>query len=513
MNINNLKTNVVVNIAFILLISMILIDIVSINISQKEYIRSEISKGHLFSSVIEQNIQCDSGGNTISINLDNRDKINEIFKKTGYLYLNFIDNNGQSIFLNGDKSGLNEEISDCMNETSITGKNKEKLFGSTWGVFWRQKRNLVLATPIHCDKKTIGTVCLVADLNDIYSSLRKSQKIILIYILINTFIFTTFGLYRIYNIAIRPINNLVKRTEEYTDEDGFNFIIEDGQNEFGQLSKSLNMMLNRISDDKNRLQSSLISLEKANNEIKKAQNDIIRGEKLATIGRLSAGIAHEIGNPIGIVLGYLELIKQKTISDDEKNDYINRSVYEINRINTIIKQLLDFSRSGAEILKNVSVHDIINDVVNILKVQPVMKNIKFESILLSETDIVKADQEQLKQVFINLVINAADAISLGENKLNGKIIIKSEAIHTLDIYNEKQSILRLKFSDNGHGINDSELKNIFDPFYTTKEPGKGTGLGLSVCFMIIDQAGGTIKADSADGKGTTIIVDLPMKIA
>jgi hypothetical protein len=98
-NINNLKTYVVVNIAFILLISMILIDIVSINISQKEYIRSEISKGHLFSSVIEQNILCDSEGNVISIYLDDRDKINEIFKETGYLYLNIVDNNGQSIFL------------------------------------------------------------------------------------------------------------------------------------------------------------------------------------------------------------------------------------------------------------------------------------------------------------------------------------------------------------------------------------------------------------------------------
>ena len=98
------------------------------------------------------------------------------------------------------------------------------------------------------------------------------------------------------------------------------------------------------------------------------------------------------------------------ISDDEKNDYINRSVFEINRINTIIKQLLDFSRPGTEILKSVPVHAIIKDVVNILNVQPGMKNIDFEYMLNSETDTVKADPEQLKQVFINLIINAADAI-------------------------------------------------------------------------------------------------------
>jgi signal transduction histidine kinase len=269
-------------------------------------------------------------------------------------------------------------------------------------------------------------------------------------------------------------------------------------------------MLKRISYDKEKLRSTVRSLEKANFDLKQAQKEIIRAEKLASVGRLSAGIAHEIGNPIGIIIGYLDLLKQKDIKDKEKNEFITRTEKEINRINTIIRQLLDFSRPSKEGMKAVSAHEIIKDVLNVINVQPFLSNINLELSLKAEKDIIHADPNQLRQVFLNLMINAADAVSSSEASQDGKIIIKSEVVSGSDFdFKDQETLLKLMFIDNGVGVPKETLGNIFDPFYTTKEPGKGTGLGLSVSFMIIESMGGTIKATSEQSKGTTLIIYLP----
>ena len=291
------------------------------------------------------------------------------------------------------------------------------------------------------------------------------------------------------------------------------FLYEKGDNEFNKLSKSLNSMLKRISEDKERLQKTVKSLEKANLDLKQAQEDIIRTEKLASVGRLSSGIAHEIGNPISIVIGYLELIKKNDINDEERREFIERSENEINRINNLIKQLLDFSRPLGVGLKAVSVHEIVNDITKALKIQPILANINLKLNLAASIDTIMADPDQLRQVFLNLIINAADAINSINNKSDGKIIIESRSLtKDDDRLGVNPTKLNIELMDNGPGISEENIDNIFDPFFTTKEPGKGTGLGLSVCFMIIDKLGGNIKATSKKGKGTTITITLPLYV-
>jgi signal transduction histidine kinase len=161
-------------------------------------------------------------------------------------------------------------------------------------------------------------------------------------------------------------------------------------------------------------------------------------------------------------------------------------------------------------MKAVSAHEIIKDVSNVINVQPFLSNINLELSLKAEKDIIHADPNQLRQVFLNLMINAADAVSSSEDSQDGKIIIKSEVVSGSDFdFKNHETLLKLMFIDNGVGVPKETLGNIFDPFYTTKEPGKGTGLGLSVSFMIIESMGGTIKATSEQSKGTTLIICLP----
>jgi signal transduction histidine kinase len=223
------------------------------------------------------------------------------------------------------------------------------------------------------------------------------------------------------------------------------------------------------------------------------------------VGHLAAGIAHEIGNPIGIILGYLELITKGDLTKKDRDDFINRIGSEINRINQIIRQLLDFSRPSNGKPEETHAHTLIMNTLDILTPQPMMEDTRINLELNASSDKILADPNQLQQVFLNIVMNAADALGgkdpLEDNASGKELIMES---------NNTSDSIEIGFADNGPGLAEEELVRIFDPFYTTKDPGKGTGLGLSVSYRIVEGLGGTIRAESRMGKGTTITVTLPL---
>ncbi len=340
------------------------------------------------------------------------------------------------------------------------------------------------------------------------------QKIVFFYILLNTLFLALFGFYFIYRSIIRPINRLAKRAEEFKEGEAFFLASDTEQNEFTKLSRSINVMLRRLEDNKAELTTGIRSLEKANLELQQAQEEIIRSEKLASVGRLASGVAHEIGNPIGIVLGYLGLLKGSDLNEEERRDFINRIEKEIGRINRTIRNLLDFSRPSKGQMKVVSVHKIIGDMVDILKPQPMVSDSEIFLDKGAIKDNVLADPDKLKQVFLNLSMNAIDAMGANQTKnesqKNMLSIQTSLSPETKADKRVNKRKINIEFIDNGSGIPTEDLTRIFDPFYTTKEPGKGTGLGLSVSLRIIEDIGGDIKVKSEPGKGTKIIVILPL---
>jgi signal transduction histidine kinase len=317
---------------------------------------------------------------------------------------------------------------------------------------------------------------------------------------------------QISKLYLQPLARLAKRADDYQEDDALIFAVRKEDNELSRLSKSLNVMLSRISADKEKLRSTVQSLEQANHELKKAQQEIIRAEKLASVGRLSAGIAHEIGNPIGIVIGYLDLLKQTDVTDEEQVEYIQRAEEEIERINTIIRQLLEVSRPSNMGRTTVAVHDLIEDLAHVLRMQPLLSGIALTLDLNSAEHTVWADANQLRQVFLNLIINAADAINSDSKEVEGRVTIGTRLISDDDPdLGQSSDCLEISFTDNGSGIAEESLGNIFDPFFTTKDPGKGTGLGLSVSFTIIESLGGKMTGVSQEGNGTTMIISLPLR--
>jgi len=322
---------------------------------------------------------------------------------------------------------------------------------------------------------------------------------------LDTVILALAGMILLSRIVVRPVRKLLKMTEEYTEGEFMVPLEANSGSEIRKLSRSLGHMLRRLEENKKDLQDHIASLEKANEDLRRAQNEIIRSEKLASVGRLAAGIAHEIGNPIGIVLGYLELIGRADTGQEERADYLARVEMEITRISRTIRTLLDFSRAGEESPENLSVHALLRETLEMMRPQPVMEEIRTDLALEASEDVVVADPGRLQQVFLNVLMNAGDALEeegagrLGAGEKTIRIETRSES-----------GRIEVRIHDNGPGIPSGQLHQVFDPFYTTKDPGKGTGLGLSVSHRIVEDLGGSIRVSSTPGKGTTAIIDLPL---
>lgn len=231
------------------------------------------------------------------------------------------------------------------------------------------------------------------------------------------------------------------------------------------------------------------------NQLRSAQQKLILSERLAALGEMSASVAHEINNPLGIIKNYILLTKAAIEGNDEATSNINIVTEEIDRIAEIVKELLDFHHNKEEKLEELSVIDVLEDVLKLMSRQLDRQSIKLKKNYMENCPIVAASRDNLKQVFLNIIINALDAMS-----------VQGELLITVCEIGDQ---LKIRFCDDGPGIPPELISRVFEPFFTTKEPGKGTGLGLSVCYGIIKRHKGSISFSNYDGGGC-IEISLPI---
>jgi len=207
----------------------------------------------------------------------------------------------------------------------------------------------------------------------------------------------------------------------------------------------------------------------------------------------------------------MELLKQEDLPTDDRIDCIQKTEAELGRIDTIIRQLLDFSRPATDsVFEIVALHEVVQEVADVFRMQPLTADIRLQLDLKAARDMVLADASQLRQVFLNLMINAADAIG-STGKSGGYLGVKSQLAESPQDEGTKPSaMLEVQFIDNGSGISPEHLDSIFDPFFTTKAPGRGTGLGLSVSIMLVENMGGRLTVKSQLEEGTVMSVFLPL---
>ena len=244
------------------------------------------------------------------------------------------------------------------------------------------------------------------------------------YLLINVIIFASLGLLKLYTLVIRPVERLIDISDKSSPIDGLSFYSGSSNNEFSKLSHGLNRMVKRIRDDNRALSDSVEALESANRELRRNEKEMIRTEKLASVGRLSAGLAHEIGNPLGIVQGYVDMLGSTDLTDPEKQQFSERAKSELQRIDALIRQLLDMSRKGQERSStSVNVQQLIEKVVDFYTLQKKNCEVQITTDLGAEDDTVAGDEDQLRQVFLNCLMNATDAVEENSGEGQGKIDI------------------------------------------------------------------------------------------
>jgi hypothetical protein len=389
---------------------------------------------------------------------------------------------------------------------AFSGKDIVRFSGTAWGVFTFTSSKLIVAVPVTGNVLHTAGVGMAVELLPIYEKITGKKHIVFWYMLLNILFLTVAGYFRLHRSIIRPIERLVGVSETYSGSEGQVFFSETKGSEFAQLSMALNGLIFRIEEDRKKLRATVDSLENANTQLIQTQKEMLRTEKSAAIGRLATGLAHEIGNPIGIVQGYLELLSRPDISEEERKQFTSRAVGELERINRLIRQLLDFSRSSTEKPGLVDIRTLLDGLIEMVSAQQKMASISFVKKYTLKKGEVIADPDGLRQVFLNCLLNAVDAIKEKGDWEKAEIVISCSEYKDQNA----QEVVRIAITDNGMGIKKDNLEKIFDPFFTTKESGKGTGLGLSVSLSIIEAAGGSMRAESVHGEGTTLIIELPV---
>jgi signal transduction histidine kinase len=256
-------------------------------------------------------------------------------------------------------------------------------------------------------------------------------------------------------------------------------------------------------------------LHRSYQELKRSQALLLRQEKLASLGRLAAGLAHELNNPLNHIAGFVEALQRRAeaetlLARKEFEDFprfLGMIQGQVDRAASIIRRLLDFARQREPSFELIDLDRLISESVSFVERQAAVANKRIVVRPLSEPVQLRADAQMLQQLLLNLLTNALDAI-----EGDGEVRIAADVIAAERAARGRREIVEVAVADNGHGIAPENLSKVFDPFFTTKEVGKGTGLGLPICQSIVEQHGGTIEIKSEGiGKGALVTVKLPVQ--
>ena len=319
-----------------------------------------------------------------------------------------------------------------------------------------------------------------------YLGLTAATVLLLTYVLLTYFI-------------VRPIDRLRLGAEGLASGRLRTEVPVRGAAEVARLAATFNEMAAQLRADRAALQDRLEELERTTDELTTTQEQLIRSARLAAVGQLSAGVAHEIGNPLAAIRGLVDLMLIGGLDADEEREFVSRIQQETDRIHGTIRDLLDFSRSeprpGTRVESSADLAEVVSDTVKLIDCQTRFRGIDLALDLDEGLPRVRGDRERLRQLLLNLLFNAADALSG-----RGTIAVRAR---------NGSGVVRLTVEDDGPGIEETILDQVFDPFVTTKATGQGTGLGLAVCHTIVERIGGSIAAENRPGGGAAFEVRLP----
>ncbi len=328
-------------------------------------------------------------------------------------------------------------------------------------------------------------------------------RLIALYIFLFGAVLLAFAYLALTRLIVRPIDELSREAERVASGARTFRSAARGPREIAELGVSVRTMADTLVASEKSLRAKVDELTQTTKRLTETQAQLVKSERLAGVGKLAAGVAHEIGNPIAAILGMLDLVKDPDISEEDKRDLLSRTQRETERISGIVKDLLDFARpeksadSSTSLRMAVSTVDrVVKDVLALVSAQKSWKQITVETDVTPAL-MVTLPEARLQQVLLNLLLNASHALANVKEPL---IVLRAK---------KEGSVAVLTVEDNGTGVPEHARPQIFEPFFTTKDVGEGTGLGLSVCRGLVEAVGGEIALDASYTQGARFRITLP----
>jgi two-component system NtrC family sensor kinase len=333
-------------------------------------------------------------------------------------------------------------------------------------------------------KKILGVLDISMSLDDVDRDMQSSQRRLLLLGIVAIAAVSVMIYLLIDRIVLKPVNEIVAATRKVAAGDLHYTIALRKRDEIGMLAHSFNEMTQKLSD---------------------AQRQVYQSQKLAAVGQLAAGVAHEINNPLTGVLTYSSFLLKRAADKPEFKDDLEVIVRETQRCRGIVKGLLDFSRQSPPEKHPSDINEVIERAIRIVHAQLVAHRVEIQKHLATDLPLINADANQIQQIIVNLLLNANDAI--GES--GGTVALATALKTNGDAPQTQAQEIEIRVRDTGCGIPAADLERIFEPFFSTKGK-KGTGLGLAVAWGIVEKHNGRIEVESEVGKGTTFRVVLPV---
>jgi hypothetical protein len=536
-----LRTEIILNLALLMTGALLLVGFSIMKIHERDILEQKVRNG----KTIVQSVQ-----NSIDLYRTGRLEFSErgfLFHRVIQIYADseqieeiaIVDPSQKVIAcsLEGKRTG---RIADENMARAISKKRVVWTLGRNNSIFLPTYRDLRLFSPLVRGGTLLGGLYVRLSLADLMKSITNSQQLIILLVFLDGVVIVFFGSFLLSRMIVNPLRELLRVTEGITRGDYDQRIEVEESNEIGRLGDSFNEMTARLRESQRDILEYVRSLEIANQRLQQTKMELIRSEKLASIGRFAAGVAHEVGNPLGAILGYTSILQKGVDNRSEELEYLKRIEMEIQRINSIVRELLDFARPSVVEIRAVNLNTVIENCLSLLSYQKSFKHVETSLELKKDLPLVQVDEAQIQQVFVNLIINAVDSMPDG-----GKLTLKTED-SVLERhpqgnsevprrrrndpadsdYTHLRQPLRRQYPlaplgggkrvvcasiiDEGQGIEPENLERIFDPFFTTKDPDKGTGLGLSISLKILENFGGQIEVQSQVRKGSTFRVLLPV---